>query len=119
MNQHTGTSELAEPEEGEIKNYYALIAVFDDGQCVQKGELIIKIVIQELQIDVMSSVEIIKEVVPLARLRDIATEDHRLQICEEVIDKLVISESYSGGTARASAGHPSSKSYRMMLEKDI
>lgn len=78
MSKNTVTTEEAEPQEGEIKNYYALIAIFDDGQCVHKGELIIKIVIQELQIDVMSSVEIIKEVVPSARLKEIATEVHKM-----------------------------------------
>ena len=45
MGKASGAAEEAEPQEGELKNHYALVAFFEDGQCLQKGELIVKIVI--------------------------------------------------------------------------
>ena len=47
-NKNTISSEEADQQEIQVKNYYALIAIFDDGNCIKNGELIVKIVIQDL-----------------------------------------------------------------------
>jgi hypothetical protein len=37
-------------------NYDALVAVFVDGQCLERSEVIIKVVIQELQVDIIQNI---------------------------------------------------------------
>ena len=41
---------------GEPSNYDALVAIFIDGQCLERSEVIIKVVIQELSVDIMQNV---------------------------------------------------------------
>lgn len=38
---------------GEPSNFDALVAIFVDGQCLERCEVIIKVVIQELQVDII------------------------------------------------------------------
>ena len=57
-----GAFSLPLHEEESFTNYYALVAIFDDGQCLDKGTVIIKVVIQEQGIDVIDEVEILPEV---------------------------------------------------------
>jgi hypothetical protein len=45
-------------------NHYALIAIFEDGQCIDNGQLIIKVVIQEINLDIIVPVEILNSVYP-------------------------------------------------------
>jgi hypothetical protein len=39
-------------------NHHGLISFFEDGQCMEKGQLVIKVVCQEKGIDISSSVEV-------------------------------------------------------------
>ena len=41
---------------GELENFDALVAIFVDGQCLERNEIIIKVVIQELQVDIIQNV---------------------------------------------------------------
>jgi hypothetical protein len=60
-------TELKDQEES-YTNYHALVAIFDDGQCLERGELMVKVVIQEEGIDVIAAVEILPEVMPIQKL---------------------------------------------------
>jgi hypothetical protein len=86
-------------------NHYALIAIFEDGQCIDKGLLIIKVVIQEIGIDIIMPVEIINSVYPVHQLSKIFLDDKKIEICDKIIDKLVITQE--------------SDKTIMQLEKDI
>lgn len=52
----------------------------------------IKVVIQEEGIDVIAAVEILPEVMPIQKLREINRESSKIELCSAVIDKLVLSE---------------------------
>ena len=82
--------EKVEDEES-FTNYYALVAIFDDGQCLDRGAVIIKVVIQEEGIDVIDEVEILPEILSTQKLQQIKSEECKIEICSTVIDKLVLS----------------------------
>ena len=63
--------------------------------------------------------EVLKEVMPLDRLRAITTAGLRTSICEELTDRLVITESGTSARMPVSSGTTAGKSYHVMLEKDI
>ena len=52
----------------------------------------IKVVIQEEGIDVIAAVEILPEVMPIQKLREVNRESSKIELCSAVIDKLVLSE---------------------------
>lgn len=71
-------------------NHYALVAIFEDGHCIEKGMLIIKVVIQEIGLDIITPVEIINQVYPVKQLSKILKKENKISICDTIIDKLVI-----------------------------
>lgn len=58
-------------QDGETINKEALIAIFIDNQCLERSEILIKIVIQELNVDIMHNIYVPNNVVDAAQLSHI------------------------------------------------
>lgn len=67
----------------------------------------------------MSSIEVDKELMPLDRLRSITTASSRTSICEELTDRLIITETSASARIPIPLGKIAGKSYELKLEKEI
>lgn len=67
----------------------------------------------------MSSLEVVKEIIPTERLSAITTQGSTTEICEELTDRLVLSE--QGGSARLplATGRTAGRSFAIAFEKGI
>ena len=78
----------------DLIQYFGLIAFFDDGQCLDKNEIIVKIVIQDSNIDLIQSLEIPKQLISGDKLRDLLNPSKTAEIFHTIVDKLVVNETY-------------------------
>ena len=74
--------------------YFGLIAFFDDGQCLDKNEIILKIVIQDSGIDLIQSLEIPKQLIQGDKLKELLVPSQTAEIFQTIVDKLVVNETF-------------------------
>jgi hypothetical protein len=67
----------------------------------------------------MTSLEVFKDIMPMDRLMSIMTASKRTSICEELTDRLIITESRASARVPIPFGSVGGFSYELMLEKDV
>ena len=87
---------------------------------MEKGELVIKVVIQDLQIDVIFPVRIINEVVSEELFSEVLQPERKTEVCEKIIDKLVLTEIvFQSVNILDETEMQTETKYILQLEKDI
>jgi len=72
--------------------HFALITVFDDGQCTENMQLLVKVVIQEREIDLIWPVKISKDIAatPVKLSNMIIHEEQTQELVNKIVEKLVV-----------------------------
>ena len=77
--------------EDEITYHDALVAIFFDSQNFDQEKLIIKIVNQQMGLDVTASVFILKEIITKEQFQLLKSfGEETVKICEKIIDHLIV-----------------------------
>lgn len=84
---------------GDPSNFDALVAIFVDGQCLERSEVIIKVVIQELQVDIIQNVFVQKEILSRESLGQMLIPEKREELCGQIINQLILEEYVAVGQA--------------------
>ena len=82
----------------------------------------VKVVIQEMEIDIICPVTIISEVVAPDQLKQVLQPETKIEVCEKIIDRLVLNEVALGNTPKigdTQSGKRDEKKYLLKLDKDI
>ena len=77
---------------GDPENYDALVAIFVDGQCLERNEVIIKVVIQELQVYIIQNVPVASEILSSKELGQMMLTKSREELCNKLMNQLVLEE---------------------------
>lgn len=82
----------------------------------------VKVVIQEMEIDIICPVTIISEVVAPDQLKQVLQPETKIEVCEKIIDRLVLNEVALGNAPKigdTQSGKRDEKKYLLKLDKDI
>lgn len=102
---------------GEPSNYDALVAIFIDGQCLERSEVIIKVVIQELSVDIMQNVLIQNEMMGSQALDQLIYPERKEELCCKIIDQLVLEEYVAVGQALLTTRQP--RRLELMIDLEL
>lgn len=81
---HAGSMKDSVDEQPVVTNHHALVSVYEEGRCLERSELIIKVVVQSMDIDVTYKVNVPKDMVSPERLWYLSQEAAVAESSKEV-----------------------------------